>query len=272
MLDSRLLREIPAIRRARGFRLYDMQGRRYLDLFRDGALMGHRAAGSLTAMKSALSQGLAAALPSVWEKRLISALARSFPRYPEIRLYASSDRALDAVSRCLGGSADAPHDPALDGDPAGGAPAGFWRPFLPPAAGLRVLLPLLPVRIGGAPAPACFAGDVPGGVPVSDTIPAFILAGAIRGCAALPRSTSDGDPLSNPAVEGALDAASGWVRVGPYVRAVFPPEEYPRVHAEFLRAGVLLHPGYPGPSVLPGDCSPGETRLLADLFTGIPGG
>ncbi len=83
MPDSQLLTGIPVIRRARGFRLYDMQGRRYLDLFRDGALMGHRAAGVLTAMKSALSQGLAAALPSVWEMRLISALARSFPQYPQ---------------------------------------------------------------------------------------------------------------------------------------------------------------------------------------------
>ncbi len=41
-------------------------------------------------------------------------------------------------------------------------------------------------------------------------------------------------------------------REGPYVKALFPESEYPRVHAEFLRAGVLLCPGYPGPSVLPG--------------------
>jgi hypothetical protein len=113
---------------------------------------------------------------------------------------------------------------------------------------------------------------VPPAVPVSDTIPAFILAGALRGFSALVSSNDGASPLSNPAVEKALDAAPGWARVGPYVRAVFPEAEYPRVHAEFLRAGVLLHPGYPGPSVLPGDCSPGETRLLADLFRGVPGG
>lgn len=272
MRDRLLLRGIPVIRRARGFRLYDTQGRRYLDLFRDGALMGHRGAGSLTAMKSALSQGLAAALPSIWEKRLISTLARLFPRYPEIRLYASPDRALEAACRCLGGRPAAPHDPALQGGPEGGASTGFWRPFLPLPDGVRVLLPLLPVRVGGAPAPACFAGDVAPAAPLSDTIPAFILAGAVRGCTALSRSVEGACPLSNPAVEKALDAAPGWARAGPYIRAVFPEEEYPRVHAEFLREGVLLHPGYPGPSVLPGDCSPGETRLLADLFTGLPGG
>ena len=272
MLDRQLLRGIPRIRRARGFRLYDMQGRRYLDLFRDGALLGHRGAGSLTAMKSALSQGLAAALPSVWEKRLLAAISRSFPRYPEVRLYSSPDRALDAACRCLGGGPIEIHDPALDEAPAAGVGAGFWRPFLPPFGDARVLLPLLPVMVGGAPVPACFAGEVPHAVPLSDTIPAFILAGALRGFAALSRSIEGGCTLSNPAVERALDAAPGWTRVGPYVRAVFPEAEYPRVHAEFLRAGVLLHPGYPGSSVLPGDCSPGETRLLAELFTSIPGG
>jgi hypothetical protein len=261
---------IPRIRRARGFRLYDTQGRRYLDLFREGALLGHRAAGSVLAMKSALSQGLVAALPSIWEKRLVSALARTFPWYREVRLYGSPERAREAARRSIGGGPVPIHDPAL-GDNVKSA-IGVWRPFLPPDEGVPVLLPLLPVNVAGAPAPACFAGEVPPAVPVSDTIPAFILAGALRGFSALVSSNDGASPLSNPAVEKALDAAPGWARVGPYVRAVFPEAEYPRVHAEFLRAGVLLHPGYPGPSVLPGDCSPGETRLLADLFRGVPGG
>jgi hypothetical protein len=272
MTDSQLLRGGPVIRRARGFRLYDMQGRRYIDLFRDGALLGHRGAGTLSAMKSALSQGLSAGLPSVWEKRLVAALARRFPGYSDVRLYASSDRALDAVRRCLGGGPLVAQDPALSPGGAAGASAGYWRPFLPPPANARVLLPLLPARVGDAPAPACFSGKVPSEVPVSDTIPGFILAGALRGLAALSGSQEGGCPLSNPAVEKALDSAPGWSRAGPYVRAVFPETAYARVHAEFLRAGVLLHPGYPGPSVLPGDCSPGEARLLADLFTRFPGG
>jgi hypothetical protein len=275
MTDSRLLQEIPCIRRARGFRVYDLQGRRYLDLFRDGALLGHRSAGSITAMKSALSQGLAASLPSVWEKRLTAALARAFPRFPEVRLYSSPERAVEAVCRYLGGPMRQPaHDPALNGAPRAGLPVVFWRPLLPADAdGARALLPLMPMRVAGAPAPACFAETPPPSVPRSDTIPGFILAAALRSFSAI-ISPSDGEagPLANPRVEKALDAAAGWGREGPYVKALFPEFEYPRVHAEFLRAGVLLCPGYPGPSVLPGDCSPGESRLLADLFTGFPGG
>ena len=270
MADRQRQCGIPRIRRARGFRLYDMQGRRYLDLYREEALLGHRDAGSLSAMKSALSQGLAAALPSVWEKRLVSALARSFPLHPEARLYSTRERALDAARRYIGEGPVVMHDPALGDD--GRTPIVVWRPFLPPDEGARVLLPLMPVRVAEAPAPACFAGEVPHGVPVSDVIPAFILAGALRGLAALSKSMAGACPLSNPAIDSALDAAQGWARVGPYVRAVFPEAEYPRVHAEFLRAGVLLHPVYPGPSVLPGDCSPGETRLLVELFTTVPGG
>jgi hypothetical protein len=282
MADSRAAPTIPPIRRARGFRIYDLQGRRYLDLFRDGALLGHRGAGSVTVMKSALSQGLAASLPSTWEKRLAAALVRAFPRYPEVRLYSSHERAVDAVCRSLGGSVPRPaHDPALDGAPAGSAPVLLWRPLLPfdpggaesASGGARALLPILPLRVCGAPAPACFAETVPSTVPCSDTVPGFILAAALRSFTAI-LSPSEGqkDFLSNPSVEKALDAAPGWSRTGPYVKALFPESEYPRVHAAFLDAGVLLSPGYPGPSVLPGDCSPGESRLLADLFTGIPGG
>jgi hypothetical protein len=272
MRDSELLRGIPRIRRARGFRLYDMQGRRYLDLFRDGALLGHRSAGSLTAMKSALSQGLAAALPSVWEQRLVAALARAFPRHAVVRLYASGEAARTAARQALGGEQPmAIHDPACGAPLIPGTQAGFWRPFLPHVEGLRVLLPVLPVTVGGAPAAACFAGGAHD-VPVSDTLPAFILAAALRGFASLPAMDSGQCPLSTPAVDKALDSAPGWARTGPYVRAVFPESEYRRVHAEFLRAGVLLYPGYPGPSVLPGECSPGETKLLVDLFSGIPGG
>jgi len=275
MADSQLPQGIPRIRRARGFRIYDLQGRRYLDLFRDGALLGHRGAGSVTVMKSALSQGLGASLPSVWEKRLAAALVRAFPRYPEVRLYSSHERALEAVCRYLGGPMRQPaHDPALHGAPRGSVPVVIWRPLLPIVAeDARALLPVLPLRVAGAPAPACFAETVPSTVPQSDTVPGFILAAALRSFAAIisPTEGEKGLPANLP-VEKALDAAPGWSRTGPYVKAVFPESEYPRVHAEFLRAGVLLCPGYPGPSVLPGDCSPGESRLLADLFTGIPGG
>jgi len=269
---------IPRIRRARGFRLYDVQGKRYLDLSRDGALLGHRGTATLTTMKSVLSQGLATALPTAWEARLIAALLRLFPECRCVRLFSSRDRALEAVSQYLGKRVNGQevHDPALDSPAPDPALPALWRPFLPIPQGVAALLPVLPFTLCGAPAPACFPKELPADLARSDPLPGFLLAGAFRSLSALREESSararQQPLLGSRGVERALDAARGWKRSGPYVRAVFPATEYARVHAEFLRAGVLLCPGWPGPSVLPGDCSPGETRLLADLFARIPGG
>ena len=154
--------------------------------------------------------------------------------------------------------------------------AVYWRPFLAVPVSARALLPILPLTVGGAPAPVCFPAAAAQGpsspVPVSDTIAGFVCAGALRALAALsdPGWAARLEP-ADPRLAAALDGGRGWARVGPYVRALFPAEDYARVHAEFLREGVLLCPAYPGPSVLPGECSPGETSLLADLFAGISG-
>jgi len=273
--DTRVALPLPPIRRARGFRLYDVKGRRYLDLYRDGALLGHRESGALTVMKAVISQGLVSALPSIWERRLAAALGRLFPGYAEVRLYASAERARAAAAEYLGADLSrggAVHDPATEPPPRDAPGAAYWRPFLPPVPA-RALLPILPVRVGECPSPVCFDREAPSRVPRSDTLPGFILAGAARGLAALGALEPAGScPLSNRLLDRALDAAPRWTRRGPYVAAAFPEPEYADAREEFLRAGVLLSPGWPGPSVLPGDCSPGETRLLADLFGGTPGG
>jgi hypothetical protein len=279
---------LPRIRRARGFRLYGADGRRYLDLWRDGALLGYRAAGTLTAMKAALSQGLTGPFPAAGEARLCGALARLLPEWPVVRLFSSRERALAAAAALLGRPVMALCDPALGDEglpasaasatlgaaaPASVAPASvaLWRPFLPAVPGALIVLPVLPFTLGGAPAALCVPADMAAGLPASDAIPGFILGAAVRGLAAL-TSAREIPRLGSPALERALDAARGWRRAGPYVRAEFPAEDYPRVRERFLRAGVLLCPGYPGPSILPGECSPGETRLLAECFAGIPGG
>jgi hypothetical protein len=250
-----------------------MQGKRYLDLYRDGALLGHRAASTVTVMKSVLSQGLATALPSAWEGRLTAAIARLYPVHPFVRLYSSPARALAAARIVAGVDAETVFDPATEQPPRRMPAIARARPFLPTPAGARVLLPALPFSLCGNPSAACFSEDPGTAVPASDPLPGFLLAGALRACAALfPEHPGGPVVLGNPALERALDAGRAWARIGPYVRPVFASDDYPRVHAEFLHAGVLLCPEFSGPSVLPGDCSPGETRLLVGLFTGVRGG
>lgn len=279
MADSGRSCLLPVIRRARGFRLYDAGGRRFLDLYRDGggAILGHRAGAAGTAMKSVLSQGLAVPLPTAWEGRLVKMIGAMFPRHGEVRLFASRARALDALTGFLGMRVrpEDLHDPALDGPCSEGARAALWRPFLPEADASvdpRIaVLPVLPLTICGAPSPVCFPTGAGAALPPGDHLPGFILAGAARAIADLaglecfPGAAAAG-------VEKAIDGSACWKRRGPYVRALFDPERYPSVFDAFLREGVLLSPGHPGPSILPGECSPGETRLLARLFAGIPGG
>jgi hypothetical protein len=220
-------------------------------------------------MKSALSQGLSAQLPTVWETRLGAAMVRMFPSYASVRLFASPERAREAVSLFLGRPAGgiSVHDPAMDPPPTAAPLAALWRPFLPLPTGARVLLPVLPLTVCGVPAPACFPSGLPRDFPASDALPGFLLSGALRALSSLASCT-----LGGSVVERAVDGNPAWGRIGPYVCARFPAAEYPSVHGRFLRAGVLLRPAYPGPSVLPGECSPGEIRLLAELFAGTPGG
>ena len=261
---------LPVTRRTRGFRLYDLQGRRLIDLHREGALLGHRGAPT-TAMKSALSQGLDSGLPSVWEGRLIRALGRRFPAHPTVALYVSMDRALAAATLALGRRITARdlYDPALDPTPERDPLAALWRPFLPmPSA--RILVPVMPLSVCGVPAPLCL-DDPEAELPPSDPISGFILAGAHS--AFLSLWPDDGSaPLRDPALERVLDRLPAWELRGPYVKSLSSPDEYPGIVRRFLEAGVLLCPRYPGPSVLPAGCSPGERNLLARLFASCPGG
>jgi hypothetical protein len=222
-------------------------------------------------MKAVLSQGLATGLPTAWEGRLVAAIARMIPSHASVRLFASRDRALKAAALFMGG-AGLPEvlDPAVAAQPVGDAAVALLRPLLP-APEAAVLLPILPVTVCGAPAPVCFSGILPADFPSSDTLPGFLLAGALRGLASMTAEPGHAK-LGSPMVERAVDGNPAWRRVGPYVSARFPASDYSRVHELFLRAGVLLCPAYPGPSVLPGECSPGENRLLAELFAGAPGG
>lgn len=260
---------VPLIRRARGFRLSDASGRRLLDLWQAGgeAILGHRPARAGAAIKAALDRGLGAALPTVWEARLVAALAARFPACRTVRLYASRLRALEAASRVLG-KAVAPADVA---DPAlgagGAAEVGLWRPFLDDGAPWRVILPVLPFTVGGSPAAACFRDALPADVEPSDTVSAVAAVAALRGLAGIADGRRD-DPFGPRDLEG----CRGWERRGPYVRPAFSAGAYPEVFGEFLERGVLLAPRWPGPSILPGEASRGERDLVIELFHAFPRG
>ena len=272
---------LPAVRRARGYRLYGQDGRRYLDLWQQGgrAVLGHRAGRVTTVLKNVISSGLVADLPSLYTRRLERTLSTFFPAYPAFRIADSLGAGLELASRFLGravGVADV-RDPlgghaAVGGEAAAGgtppaAPAlGLWRPLCPFSLSPRVLLPRLPFAMAGAPIAVGFAGELPDGFPPSQDLSPVVVAGSLRALHDLARYTSP-EWLR----DGLLDGAPGWEQRGLYVLPRFPQDRYAAVFAAFLGEGVLLSPAYREPSILPSEASAGELEKMIGLFRRFPG-
>ncbi|HUX38584.1 MAG TPA: hypothetical protein VMV44_11845 [Rectinemataceae bacterium] len=171
---DRRLRLLPPIRRARFWRLYAEDGRRYLDLFQDGGrgILGARQARMALGIKAAVDRGLDRPLPSRLEARLEKAVLALAPAAKAFRIYRNEEEALAILARIAGSDAaeaiasgifDSPLilDPARktqDGkDGRSKALARLIRPFaswLPPSPAPlpRIALPLLPLPRGMAPA------------------------------------------------------------------------------------------------------------------------
>ena len=264
---------IPPIRRARGYRLYDHRGGRYLDLWQNGghSLLGHRGLHLMSLLKNLLSRGLLGDLPGVQGRHLEKALSSRLPGYAHVRLTRGGQEALALASLFLGRpvAEEEVFDPALD-PPERRAQVARWRPLLdfPPQGpgGPRVLLPVLPFAAAGAPAAVCFDAEPPAGFPASQALSPVLLAGAARCLYDLARYR-----LPEWHRADLLAGAPGWEQRGIYLCARCAPERYPAVFRAFLAAGVLLNPRYPGPSLLPAEASPGELAKMIQLFRENPG-
>jgi hypothetical protein len=264
---------IPLIRRARGYRLYDHRGGRYLDLWQNGghSLLGHRGLHLMSLLKNLLSRGLLGDLPGVQGRHLEKALSSRLPGYAYVRLTRGGQEALALASLFLGRpvAEEEVFDPALEPQERR-AQVARWRPLLdyPPKGpgGPRVLLPVLPFAAAGAPAAVCFDAEPPAGFPASQALSPVLLAGAARCLYDLARYR-----LPEWHRADLLAGAPGWEQRGIYLCARCAPERYPAVFRAFLAAGVLLNPCYPGPSLLPAEASPGELAKMIQLFRENPG-
>ena len=266
---SRLGRLGP-IRRARGYRLYDHRGRRFLDLWQGGgrALLGHRPDRALARVKGALSQGVNGGLPSVYERRLRNRLRHLIPGCEP--LLTGSDAEVRAVLQHLGVTPADVHDPAVDERPAEACVAGLWRPLAgptPPPPEWRALVPVLPSTIGEAPAPLC----LPAG-PAAEELEALIAPAPqpapllAAGLAGLERLPGYGGAAWAQRAWPDPHGYAGWERRGPYLAARCGAAAYDAVFDRFLGAGFLLSPYHPGPSILPDQVSAGEAAALMRLF------
>jgi hypothetical protein len=265
--------QLPAIRRARDFRLYTVRGRRLVDLWQLGgaALLGHTPPRVLREFKNTAERGLFAPLPHHLAGRFHKALARLFPG-KEFRVYPdelSLCRALEAAGY------DSPaQDPAFPAEEATPSPAPrtvvLWRPFLgsdlssPTAA--PVQRPVLPLPWPGAPQVLVVEPSHAQDFPPSALVSPAILAAAARAIDDL-LAAAQGGRARFPKITRAL-AQSPWRRRGIYLTPAAPPDPVAAAarFRAFLDQGFLLPPDPRLPLILPAGLSPGEEAALAALL------
>ena len=167
-------------------------------------------------------------------------------------------------------------------------PAGFS----PPSIGAGYLLPILP----GMHATAAILLGAPPELPelIGDALRRHDLALISHGVTSLIRHlAAEPSPGSQTPVKGArgtripsheidlwnpgtghldLDSSAVWTRRGAYLTPRCSKEEYSAVFDIYLKNKFYLAPRYPGPSILPHGCSPGELAGFLAVTTKISKG
>lgn len=257
--------QIPAYRRARGYRLYGDSGKRFLDFYQDGgrAILGHGQPRIVLEMKKTLSRGQIAPYPSRYALQTAGAVRKLIPGVLEVRIYRSEERALYAAGRHLRTTLTQADicDPGLPESGAG--KLSLWRPFLEGEAfDAPLLLPVLPLSVPPGPAVLAFREKPGEEVPQSDDCSPLSLAALKKSIFELLRYI-EGCERSRWAY---FDSFSIWSRKGPYLTLNMEEAGFAPLFNEMLENGILLAPRYPGPSIIPGEFTPGEVSYLKKRF------
>jgi len=284
--DLILLKKLPNVLRARGFRLYLSNGKRLVDLWLNGgaAVLGHTLPNILRELKNTASRGLYSPLPHFAEGRYIKALSKIFPnRF--FRLYAAPPQELSVLFN--------------NGE------AKLWRPFANPAASFAItenaltaaqfqaqvktqsatqigtqviqqittsiLIPVLPgiqTWRGGLPLGLCVvvaeSENQLANLPQSDILSPVLLATATRGIHDLLAAPERATPHLQR-VDKVLKN-NRWQRRGIYLELKEKPKSWDALFDKFLSAGFLLPPSPSFPLILPAELSDGEEAKLAAVL------
>ncbi len=271
---AKLLSLIPPIKRARGNRLYDYRGNRYLDCYRDGghSILGHRAGELNKVLKNMLSKGLVVELPSIYSERCKKALRKLFPGYSFL-LTRNFEAAMRALPNILSGKRRfVIFDPLtervvarIDGEREEGETKLFiWRPFTDKVLYGKndILLPILPFSLSNSPFVVCFPFEVDTSVTVEDGVASpMLLAGFTRAIydlikAEYPNWIEEKFPGSFPL----------WKRHGPYMIYTGRREDYESLFKGFVERGIIVSPSVEEPSIIPFELSDGEYKKLLRAF------
>lgn len=271
------IRTLPEFRRAREYRLYTGDGRRYLDLWQeDGhAAGGHRSGGWREVLSNKLSRGLSLPLPGPEAQKLRQAVRTwislevetagghvSMERRP-VYLFRDERARANALFSL---APDLRIRDALCSLPGGSARAVLVRAFSAPRlASQEWLLPVLPLPQMFAV--SCLIG--PEGASrdsrlVEDLVAPAILAAGARAvydvCRMLRSGTHPGSILAAD-----LQRSGVWAACGPWLLPSVGDEQqaYDRLFAEHAANNIVLNPVAGAPSLVPAVVSKGERdRIL----------
>ncbi|TVQ20331.1 MAG: hypothetical protein EA382_15205 [Spirochaetaceae bacterium] len=285
-VDTTLLTLLPRIRRARGYRLYTPDGRRLIDCYQDAgrAILGHRAAGLIRDTKAVIERGCLVPLPSPEAHRARQAIVRLLAacdirvEEAQVGLYATrvdADAALAGAGLAVAGRSPVARDLADPDLPADAGPVVVWRPFVRDrdaiAGRCDAIVPTVPCPSFFSVVPVVFSGR---SAPDGALLPEAILRALASSATALVRALGDAPSGPDDAPSGPDDARlhppdlAGFRAVGPYLWPVATPAErdrpdwYRNRFESFLRAGIVISPDVRCPSIVPGELSDGERKLL----------
>lgn len=266
------LRFLPPIRRARLWRLYAEDGRRFLDFWMDrgSAILGAKGTGIGTAAKAGIDTGLTRPFPSILEARLERSLSRRYPGFAAVRLYRNEERARKAAAPFLAAGAELPVVMPFAAHFSGtGAPPNAPDAAAPAVAMPRVALPRLPCPSLLSPAVLLFGEAEAAASATGDIIAPLSLASAHRSLVEFERFEKVyAEPLWKRCD---CRLAHFFDRRGPYLylKAGSAEARYQDSFAAALGAGVLLSPDPCFPSIIPGDFDDGELARLAKALAAL---
>ncbi len=271
------IRSLPEFRRAREYRLYTGDGRRYLDLWADDghAVGGHRSGRWRETLSNKLSRGLALPLPGPEADKLRRAVRTwlSLEAVSEDVRVSTNERPVylfrDEVSRARALLSLVPElrvrDP-LNSEPGEASSGVIVRAFsCPRSRPDEWILPVLPLP--GAFAPCCLVGPAGAGNDLrvtEDLLAPAILAAAARAvydvCRMFRSASHGGEALARR-----LSATGVWASRGPWLVPSIGGDEaaYDRLFFEHANRSIIVNPAAGAPSVVPAVMSKGEKgRIL----------
>ncbi len=259
------LSRLPPIRRARLWRLYAEDGRRFLDFWMDGGrcILGAKGRVIGTVAKASVDVGLTRPFPSIHQARLEKELLKRYPGYAAVRFYREEGRAVTDASPFLRPGESLPL-------------LRLFASYLvaaEPSATPRVAMPRLPCSASFAPAVLLFKDAEDARAASGDLVAPLVLACAHRALFEFDRFLEDYTEALWRKVDRRLKPY--FERHGPYL---FPRlggdstagSGYDRLFDAALGAGVLLSPDPELPSIIPADFDDGELAKLAAALAAAP--